>query len=64
MFMTVIKLLESFNLPEVNDLVDELLESDNLDIRMNIVDEILYELDINNIDYSDFEDDIKDLAIG
>lgn len=61
--MNIVKKLEGFNIPEVSDLLDELFETDDIDARMDIVDEILSELDINGIDYSDFEDDIKDLAI-
>lgn len=61
--MDIITRLENYNIAEVNDLLDELFETDDLDIRMDIIDDILTELDINGIDYIDFEDEIKDLAI-
>jgi hypothetical protein len=61
--MDIIKKLEEFNIPEVNDLLDELFETDEIEVRMDIIDDILMELDLNKIDYEDFEDEIKDLAI-
>ena len=61
--MDIITRLENYNIAEVNDLLDELFETDDLDIRTDIIDDILTELDINGIDYIDFEDEIKDLAI-
>lgn len=59
----IITQLEEFKLPKVDKLLNNLSGCDNLDQRMGICDDIIYELEINDIDISDMEDDIKDLAI-
>ena len=62
--MNIITKIKSYKIKEVNQLLNKMLSSNNLDKRMDYCDELLSELEMNDIDISEIEDDIKDLAIG
>jgi len=62
--MNIVTKIKSYKIKEVNQLLNKMLSSNNLDKRMDYCDELLSELEMNDIDISEIEDDIKDLAIG
>jgi hypothetical protein len=61
--MNIITKIKSYKIKEVNQLLNKMLSSNNLDKRMEYCDELLSELEMNDIDISEIEDDIKDLVI-
>jgi hypothetical protein len=62
--MNIVTKIKSYKIKEINQLLNKMLSSNNLDKRMDYCDELLSELEMNDIDISEIEDDIKDLAIG
>jgi len=61
--MEIIKKIESFNIPVVNQLLDKIFLSKSLDRRMEICDRILTEIERTGIDITSIEDDLKELCI-
>jgi len=59
----IIKKLESFKIPEVDKLVNELFSTDNYEERVEFCECIIDALLFNDIDVDDLEDSIKELAL-
>lgn len=59
----IIDKLKSYNIKEVNNLLDELFASDNIDTRMELCECIIDSLLFHDIDVDDIEDSIKSLVL-
>ena len=59
----IVDRLEKFDISEVNECINSLFSSDNIDERMDLATDIITILQQHDIDVTDFEDEIKDLAI-